>query len=68
MVVSSIQFNRELQQDLASKGRKRPRSKYYGGYSEEGTCTPRRVDSALQQHTDVELSILRTLMKEFSVV
>lgn len=28
LVVSSIQFNRELHQDLGSKGRKRPRSRY----------------------------------------
>lgn len=39
-----------------------------GGYSEEGSCTPRRVDSAPQQHTDVGLSVLRTPMKELSVV
>ena len=68
MVLSSIPFNRELQQDLASKGRKRPRSKYYESYSEEGTCTPRRIDSALLQHTDVELSVFRTLVKELLVV
>lgn len=41
LVVSSIQFNRELHQDLGSKGRKRPRRRY-----------PRRRQQGGDLHTE----------------
>lgn len=50
------------------RGERDPGAGTHGGDSEEGTCTQRRTDSAPQQHTDVEVSMLRTPMKELLVV